>query len=151
MNNFGQINEGLVHIAEFPITEFFRHRSKFNAKWAREWLPIHISRPKTLRFRFFNRHRFCVCCGIEGTRLLLDLINNNSVAQFNLWAEENGKLVLMTIDHITPLSKGGNKRDGNNLQVMCIHCNRLKGNRLIKNGKLRKEVDNLKKYGIVKV
>jgi len=85
---------------------------------------------------------------------MLDLVNNTNVAQFNLWAEENNQLVLMTMDHIIPLSKGGRKRNNktvSNLQVLCVQCNRLKGNRLIRNEKLQIEVDNLKRYGRVKV
>ena len=36
----------------------------------------------------------------------------------------------LTIDHIIPKSKGGSQHGHHNLQVMCVKCNRYKGDKL---------------------
>jgi hypothetical protein len=70
----------------------------------------------------------CVTCGIEGAFFLKE---KSSVTQkqepwhFNLYAEKDGFLVLMTKDHIKPKSKGG-KNHPTNYQPMCAACNAKK-------------------------
>ena len=44
----------------------------------------------------------------------------------------------MTIDHIVPRELGGSSLDTRNLQLMCKHCNKTKGSKLISNSELRK-------------
>lgn len=46
----------------------------------------------------------------------------------------------MTIDHIVPRELGGSSLDTRNLQLMCKHCNKTKGSKLISNSELRKLV-----------
>jgi 5-methylcytosine-specific restriction endonuclease McrA len=46
---------------------------------------------------------------------------------------------LMTKDHILPVSRGGSNAV-TNLQTMCSTCNAAKGNRMITNEELQREV-----------
>lgn len=83
----------------------------------------------SLRFECFQRSRTCVCCGIVGTKLILEF--GSPLAQrphFNLYGERDGKLVLLTKDHVIAASTGGSDCP-NNLQTMCETCNSLKGTR----------------------
>jgi len=49
--------------------------------------------------------------------------------------------ILMTKDHIVPVSLGG-KDSLDNLQTMCYRCNRSKGNRIVSIEKLITEIKN---------
>ena len=79
------------------------------------------------RYHVFRESRFCAACGIEGTTMILDLNPGDSSPHFNLYAEEDGKLLLMTKDHKIPKSKGG-KDELDNYVTCCAICNNLKGN-----------------------
>lgn len=83
----------------------------------------------SLRLQCFKRSRVCVKCGLEGIIISADTFtskSNRDSTHFNLYSVFEGKLRLMTKDHITPKSKGG--RDHlNNLQTMCDQCNNKKG------------------------
>ncbi|MCK5016565.1 MAG: HNH endonuclease [Candidatus Peribacteraceae bacterium] len=91
-------------------------------------------RMDSLRYQLFANSVKCVCCGIEGVFFAKELSSPKSkqkTCHLNLYAiDSEGKEVLMTKDHIVPKSKGGIKNYINNLQVMCKHCNELKGNSL---------------------
>ena len=82
------------------------------------------------RYFCFNRDPKCVCCGIEGEVLILELQKSKKEQSphFNFYGRYNGdkQLILMTKDHIVPKSLGGTN-DHNNLQTMCTICNNLKG------------------------
>lgn len=81
---------------------------------------------RSLRFECFRRRQRCVVCGLRGTKMVLEF--GSPVAgspHFNLYGEEDGELVLMTKDHITPVSHGGKNRL-TNLQTMCTRCNGIK-------------------------
>jgi 5-methylcytosine-specific restriction endonuclease McrA len=45
-----------------------------------------------------------------------------------------GSNINLQIDHLIPISRGGTD-DLDNLQLLCIDCNKLKSNRIFKNGK----------------
>ena len=69
----------------------------------------------------------CVACGLEG----LFFARERSPRQlgkfhFNLYGVRDDNEVLMTRDHIHPLSKGGSNRLDNQ-QTMCATCNSKKG------------------------
>lgn len=53
-----------------------------------------------------------------------------------------GDFLLLEIDHITPVAKGGSGDDECNLQTLCWRCNRKKGK-----NKTNEEVKNLIDYG----
>jgi len=79
------------------------------------------------RYFVFRENRKCVSCGIDGTIFLLEQHPNDKSPHFNLYAEdEDGKLVLMTKDHIYAKAHGGEDRHSN-YQTMCSICNNLKG------------------------
>ena len=74
----------------------------------------------------------CVRCGREGTYFAVEKFKNQESDKYhlNLYLNsyiENGEEIMMTVDHIHPLSKGGPDRVSN-LQPMCQPCNGLKGN-----------------------
>ncbi|MFH1526381.1 MAG: HNH endonuclease [Bacteroidota bacterium] len=82
------------------------------------------------RYQIFKeKGLICVCCGIVGAKFLLQMHENDKSPHFNLYAEKDGELILMTKDHIIPKSKGGSNHFSN-LQPMCSLCNHLKDNSL---------------------
>jgi len=77
----------------------------------------------------------CVVCGLEGTYFAKEK-SRSSVKQehkgyhFNLYGiDAEGKEVLITKDHIVPVSKGGGHYL-DNYQTMCYNCNMKKGDKL---------------------
>ncbi len=78
------------------------------------------------RYFTFQKNRKCVACGIEGSKMLLELPNGSEFPHFNLYAEENGNDVLMTKDHKIPSALGGRDEE-ENYQTMCAICNNIKG------------------------
>jgi len=78
------------------------------------------------RYALFKNSKKCVFCGIEGKHMLLEKLQDDKAPHLNMYAEENGKMILMTKDHIVPRSKGG-KNNLENYQVACSLCNQIKG------------------------
>jgi len=78
------------------------------------------------RYFVFHTNRNCVACGTEGTKMLLEQHPHDKTPHFNLYSEEDGKLILMTKDHIVAKSVGGEDRLSN-YQTMCCICNNIKG------------------------
>ncbi len=69
----------------------------------------------------------CVSCGIEAEYFALERDGGKVKYHMNMYAiSRRGGEVLMTRDHIQPLSKGGNDALRNQ-QTMCIYCNQKKG------------------------
>lgn len=85
---------------------------------------------RSLRYKtFYQKGIKCVCCGREGAYFKLDIERGKDVTEtnrrhFNLYADDG---TLMTKDHIIPKSKGGPDRV-DNMQTMCVYCNKAKGN-----------------------
>lgn len=86
------------------------------------------------KYRVFRENRKCVICGIEGKWFFLHYYNNRNFLSFF-----SSNLTLMTIDHITPRSRGGTDALSNH-QTMCGPCNEFKGNRIISNEELKQEL-----------
>ena len=78
------------------------------------------------RYQLFKDHRTCEACGLTGVKMLLELPPGAKQPHFNLYAIEDGKLVLMTKDHKRAKSKGG-EENKTNFQNLCSVCNMLKG------------------------
>lgn len=117
----------LQHIAVYSFDEIMPHITVEDTK--KEFVVNGISymvRMNSDRYHVFKESRFCVSCGLEGVKMVLDINPGDQSPHFNLYGEENGRMVLMTKDHKIAKSKGGpNARD--NYESMCAICNNLKG------------------------
>ena len=90
----------------------------------------------SVRYHLFNRSRRCVCCGLQGTTMVLEYNGNLHRPHFNLYGQLDGIWVLFTKDHVRPKSKGGSNSFGN-MQVMCTFCNSKKKNKEVTIAELR--------------
>jgi 5-methylcytosine-specific restriction endonuclease McrA len=119
----------LMHIKSFPVDEIIALITDEEER--RDFIVdgnTYSIRMNSDRYLLFRQSRCCAACGIEGTKMILDLSPGDySSPHFNLYAEENGKLLLMTKDHIIPKSRNGSD-EMSNFVTMCHSCNNLKGN-----------------------
>jgi 5-methylcytosine-specific restriction endonuclease McrA len=85
------------------------------------------------RYRCFKKQQNCVRCGIKGRYFALEQHRDAPRPHFNLYGIRriNGRKVevLLTKDHIYPVSKGGSNRR-ENFQTMCAYCNNAKGDKV---------------------
>lgn len=91
------------------------------------------------RYFTFARNTNCYICNLPSSYFLLqqskyDKTSNQFAAHFNLYAEDinnshNGNIILMTADHVIPVSKNG-KSNSSNLKTCCYFCNNKKGNKI---------------------
>ncbi len=82
-------------------------------------------RTKEDRYLNFIEHGFtCSKCGIEGKYVNLEC-NSQKGNHLNVYAEKDGRPILLTKDHIYPKSKGG-LNNIKNYQVLCEECNNIK-------------------------
>lgn len=118
----------LIHLGEFSLDDVFPYITIEDEKrqYTVKGKEFQI-RMNSDRYFVFKANNCCVSCGIEGTKMILDLNPGDQSPHFNLYAIENGRLVLMTKDHIIPKSKGG-QDIFENYATMCAICNNLKGN-----------------------
>jgi 5-methylcytosine-specific restriction endonuclease McrA len=89
-----------------------------------------VIRTSGLRLMNFKVHGItCVECGISGSFFAAEKSSRDRSYHLNLYAFDcdNQCEVLMTRDHIVPLSKNG-PNSIENLQTMCVKCNNRKGN-----------------------
>lgn len=117
----------LVHISEFKLSDVFPYVSE--EEFRKEYEvddEIYLVRMNSDRYFVFKKNPYCVSCGLEGKKFMLDINPGDQSPHFNLYGEEYGRLVLMTKDHIIAKSKGG-KDELSNYQTMCSTCNNLKG------------------------
>lgn len=117
----------LIHLGEFGLEDVLPYISEEESK--REYIvgeETYVVRMNSDRYFVFQRNSECVACNLQGTKMILDINPGDQSPHFNLYAEENGRLVLMTKDHVTAKSKGGiDQLD--NYQTCCAICNNLKG------------------------
>lgn len=126
-----------IRIATFTPEELLPHVVKEGKKEFIIDSTVYAVRMDSSRYFVFKRSLECVACGIKGSKMILEINQHDKSPHFNLYAEENGKLILMTKDHIKALSKGG-KNEIENYQTMCCQCNNWKGNDDISNDSLSK-------------
>jgi 5-methylcytosine-specific restriction endonuclease McrA len=118
----------LVHLGTFSLEEVFPYVTCHDTKRdyrARD--EVYSVRMNSDRYHVFRSNPSCVACGLKGDRMILDLNPGDATPHFNLYAEENGRLVLMTKDHCQAKSKGGSDCL-DNLRTMCSICNNIRGN-----------------------
>lgn len=118
----------LIHIARYAPDEIFPHITEDDVK--KEFIvgeKTYQVKMNSNRYHVFKNNRSCVSCGIEGVYMILDMNPGDSSPHFNLYAEEHGRLILMTKDHIMAKSKGGTDTL-DNFQTCCAVCNNLKAN-----------------------
>jgi hypothetical protein len=119
----------LIHLSSFDPKDVFPHITSLNDDEKREYKvgdQTYMVRMNSSRYHIFKENPRCVCCNMLGDKMILDLNPGDHSPHFNLYAEESGRLVLMTKDHILPKSRGG-KDTLENYQTMCCTCNNLKG------------------------
>jgi len=117
----------MKHLASFSLEEVLPYiTSHLSKKTYHVGNKSYEVRMNSQRYFVFKSSPFCASCGVEGVKMILDLNYGDLSPHFNLYAEENGRLLLMSKDHIIPKSKGGaDKLD--NYVTMCSVCNNLKG------------------------
>ena len=126
LNKLKELNSSTT-LAEYPPDEILKliardgHRREFTIGDA-----VYRVKMNSQRYFTFQENKKCVACGVEGTKILLELPNGCEYPHFNLYAEENGENVLMTKDHKIPVARGG-KDVMENYQTKCAICNNIKG------------------------
>lgn len=117
----------LIHLGAFGLDDVFPFVTAEDTK--KEYSvgdKTYQVRMNSDRYHVFRTNNLCVSCGLAGSKMILDMNPGDSSPHFNMYAEENGRLVLMTKDHKLAKSKGGTD-DLDNYQTMCATCNNLKG------------------------
>ena len=113
-------------LATIPLKEVFENMGK-----TLEIGYIRVS-VKSKRYRCYHRKGVkCVKCGIEANYFAVERQVTQPTDKYHLnlyHLREDGKEVMMTVDHIIPKSRGGPDKVSN-LQPMCSTCNGEKGNR----------------------
>jgi 5-methylcytosine-specific restriction endonuclease McrA len=94
------------------------------------------------RHKLFRKNPSCVACGLTGEKFILETQDDHS-AHLNFYAKEDGRLVLMTKDHIQAKAYGG-PDSLDNYQTCCDTCNQLKASYPISYDNLRKLRNMLK-------
>lgn len=110
----------------FSIDEVLSHITAHDSK--RDYLAggkTYSVRMNSQRYFVFRDSLSCVACGLLGGVMMLEQHPGDKSAHFNLYADDNGDSVLMTKDHITARSVGGEDCHSN-FQTMCSVCNNLK-------------------------
>lgn len=111
-------------LGEFTLEEVFSKLSEKRAEFIVD-NQIYLVKMASQRYHVFKDCSTCVSCGLQGIKFLLEKHPNDNSPHLNLYAEEDGNLILFTKDHIKAKAKGG-LDEMNNYQVMCSICNNLK-------------------------
>lgn len=89
---------------------------------------------------FAQKGTTCVSCGIVGTHAIVwhEMKNTSQIHTDLIYLPDDYlenpeamyRMIMITMDHILPKSKGGPK-SLDNLQPMCVTCNKIKGDNVI--------------------
>lgn len=115
-----------IKLVEVPIPQVFDLIGKESSKLEIDGKQYKV-RLTSSRFKTFKESLSCAACGLTATKAFIEKCPIDVSPHVNFYAEEDGKLVLFTRDHINPKSKGG-PNIYSNYQTMCSTCNNLKGN-----------------------
>lgn len=115
-----------VRLGEFTIEEVMPFIAKEGTHTFEYAGVKYVVKMNSHRYFIFRECMSCVACGLPGTRIFLECHPADKSPHFNLYGEEDDKLILMTKDHIHAKSCGGEDRHSN-YQTMCLLCNNLKG------------------------
>lgn len=117
----------LIHLGCFELDEVFPFvTSEETKKEYNVGDKSYIVRMNSDRYHVFKDNINCVACGLAGSKMILDMNPGDTSPHFNMYAEEDGRLVLMTKDHKLAKSKGGTDKLDNYV-TCCATCNNLKG------------------------
>jgi len=129
-------HNGFVRVGVFPIEDVLPFvvdppHDKRDKSTRREYVSdkgTYMVKMHSLRLRTFAKSTVCSCCGLKGSFFALEQTKHEEPPHLNLYAiNADGQEVLMTKDHIVPMSRGG-ADCLSNLQTMCKPCNECKGN-----------------------
>lgn len=115
----------IIH-AVVPLTRLSGHIGRDNAVVEGEHIGM-----KSIRLLVFKRDKYtCAHCSRTGDIFVVEKHHKSDYRfHVNLYSiSPTGKYVLMTKDHIIPVSQGG-RNLMHNLQTLCQKCNHAKGNR----------------------
>lgn len=136
------IDYGYSHIAKFDTKYIFnklvgkRNKNKYINVFG---YAVNVA---AMRYKVFKDSLVCVSCGAMPEFSCLDILVSKNrmtptfpgIATFNFYGfNSEGKLFLLTVDHIVPVSKNGSD-NRYNLQTMCNHCNTKKDNTYVNPG-----------------
>lgn len=117
---------GHKHIKQFTTSELW---AMIDTGDSSVKIDGYIANLHSWRYKVFRHSTVCVDCGVEGLIFCLDG-SGGKRAHFNLYGiKPNGSVVMLTKDHILPVSLGG-ADSMDNFQTMCERCNCNKGSKL---------------------
>jgi len=105
------------------LAALIKLKRDYQEQSVKEWLDFRLK--YLTKFRLIHGDLFCYKCGKTG--LLEEVEDNNLQNQ-----------ILATVEHIIPISIGGDKYDESNLTVSCYKCNQRDDNK-IKSSKLKRK------------
>lgn len=130
-----------ITVGEYSLEEVFKsvpdnNKRKVKAKFGNYNVKVSSDRLIT-----FKRNSKCVCCGIKGCVIRLEMtrkdLEEGNSPHFNMYAcTDSLEYIMMTKDHILAIANGG-KDVLDNYQTMCAHCNSIKAHGDISLEKLR--------------
>jgi hypothetical protein len=126
------------HLAAYEPQEILKHCGQRRRLFVIKGVEYNV-RMNSARYYTFIKSLACVCCGLEGTVMMLDMQTKQKHGKphFNLYTEWEGELVLMTKDHILPKAQGGINHLSN-YQTMCTLCNGIKKDMILSIEEMRK-------------
>ncbi len=115
----------VIELPEFILDSFYKNGAKA-AHNIIEILGYKVNR-RVSRFRLFKNpeNRRCAICGATPFKCVLvaDMQHQGYATIHLVTKNTSGTPVILTLDHIKPLFKGGPRRLASNHQILCGPCN----------------------------